>query len=114
MLVALYAAGDLAQRAWELLIPGPILGQMIALCLLSANTRVSQAIRSGASVLLPLLPIFLIPIGVGIVTLSARPVEALIIQVVLVLTALVLSTILVLLIAHVLFRNWSKESDVVG
>ena len=64
--VAFYLLGEFIAQVAALPIPGSVLGLLLLFCALAISDRIHAATADGADVLLKLIPIFLIPIGVGI------------------------------------------------
>jgi holin-like protein len=64
--VAFYLVGEFVVEIAALPVPGSVIGLLLLFCALAISDRVHAVIANGADVLLKLIPIFLIPIGVGI------------------------------------------------
>lgn len=66
VLLLCQCAGELAARAWGLRLPGPVLGMLLLLPLLSLPV-VAQRVAAAADVLLAHLSLLFVPVGVGVV-----------------------------------------------
>ncbi len=67
LLLACQLAGEVASRATNLPIPGPVLGMVLLLCGLLALRRVPDALERTSRGLLDNLSLLFVPAGVGIV-----------------------------------------------
>ena len=60
--------GNLIQSGLALPIPGSIIGMLLLLAMLITRGKTPQSLQNISKVLSPLLPLFIIPVSVGIVT----------------------------------------------
>jgi holin-like protein len=67
MLMGYAIAGEAIARAGHLPIPGPVIGLLLLLAVITLRNRVSPELQSGARALLARLPLLFVPAGVGIV-----------------------------------------------
>ncbi|TNC84341.1 MAG: hypothetical protein CSH37_11295 [Thalassolituus sp.] len=61
-------AGNLLQSSFALPIPGSIIGMLLLLVFLMIRGRTPESLSQISKTLSPLLPLFIIPVSVGIVT----------------------------------------------
>lgn len=66
LLFGFYLIGVLIQRFFDLLIPGSVVGMVLLLICLYTNVLPEKWISKGASFLLNHLPLFFIPVTVGV------------------------------------------------
>jgi holin-like protein len=68
ILLSFLLLGSLIQSGLTLPIPGSIIGMLLLLLLLIIRGKTPSSLQSISKVLSPLLPLFIIPVSVGIVT----------------------------------------------
>jgi holin-like protein len=68
ILLSFLLLGNLIQSGLALPIPGSIIGMLLLLAMLITRGKSPQSLQSISKVLSPLLPLFIIPVSVGIVT----------------------------------------------
>lgn len=68
VLLIFLLAGNLLQDSLTLPIPGSIIGMMLLLLFLTIRGRTPESLSQISKTLSPLLPLFIIPVSVGIVT----------------------------------------------
>jgi len=69
-LLACQVAGELVARFAHLPLPGPVLGMALLAVILAAFKRIPEGLATTSDTLLRAMPLFFIPAGVGILTLS--------------------------------------------
>ncbi len=67
LLLACQLAGDVAAHASGLPLPGPVVGLVLALGLMSAFPKLVEVVRGTASGILAHLSLLFVPAGVGVV-----------------------------------------------
>lgn len=72
LIFALLIVGDFITKSLGLSIPGSILGLVILFLIFCFKGSVSESIESSAKTLLKYLPLFLVPIGVGVKELLVK------------------------------------------
>ena len=68
ILLGFLVAGNLLQSTFSLPVPGSIIGMLMLLLFLMIRGRTPDSLQSISKTLSPLLPLFIIPVSVGIVT----------------------------------------------
>ena len=68
ILLFFLVAGNLLQSSFVLPIPGSIIGMLLLLVFLIIRGRTPESLSQISKTLSPLLPLFIIPVSVGIVT----------------------------------------------
>ncbi len=71
ILLVFLLLGTLLQNAFDLPLPGSILGMLLLLITLVLRGKVPDSLTSISTTLSPLLPLFIIPVSVGVVTQKA-------------------------------------------
>ncbi|OOY29976.1 CidA/LrgA family protein [Thioclava sp. F36-6] len=67
LILACQLAGEILSRALQLPLPGPVLGMIFLLLLMSVSGKVQQIVRPTAQFVLQHLSLLFVPAGVGIV-----------------------------------------------
>ena len=70
ILLACQATGELLARFAHVPLPGPVLGMALLAVLLASIKRIPDGLATTSDALLKAMPLFFIPAGVGILTLS--------------------------------------------
>src|SRR5512140_593139 len=70
MLLACQASGELLATALQIPLPGPVLGMALLAATLAGARRMPIGLAPTADALLKAMPLFFIPAGVGVLTLS--------------------------------------------
>ena len=68
ILLVFFLLGSACQYAFDLPLPASILGMLLLLIVLLIGKKVPDSLLRISQVLSPLLPLFIIPVSVGIVT----------------------------------------------
>ncbi|MEK9713047.1 MAG: CidA/LrgA family protein [Thalassolituus sp.] len=68
ILLFFLVAGSLLQSEYALPVPGSIIGMLLLLVFLLIRGRTPESLSQVSKTLSPLLPLFIIPVSVGIVT----------------------------------------------
>jgi holin-like protein len=68
ILLSFLLFGNLLQSGLALPVPGSIIGMLLLLVLLMLRGKTPESLQNISKVLSPLLPLFIIPVSVGIVT----------------------------------------------
>lgn len=68
ILLVFFLLGSVCQYAFDLPLPASILGMLLLLIVLLIRKKVPDSLLRISQVLSPLLPLFIIPVSVGIVT----------------------------------------------
>lgn len=68
ILLSFLLFGNLLQSGLSLPVPGSIIGMLLLLVLLMLRGKTPGSLQNISKVLSPLLPLFIIPVSVGIVT----------------------------------------------
>ncbi len=71
ILLLFLVAGNLIQAQFTLPVPGSIIGMLLLLFFLVLRGRTPSSLADISKTLSPLLPLFIIPVSVGIVTQKA-------------------------------------------
>lgn len=71
ILLVFLVTGNLIQHWFELPLPGSILGMLLLLGTLMLLGKIPESLQRITQTLAPLLPLFIIPVSVGIVTQEA-------------------------------------------
>ncbi|TNC88100.1 MAG: murein hydrolase regulator LrgA [Thalassolituus sp.] len=71
ILLLFLVAGNLIQAQFTLPVPGSIIGMLLLLFFLVLRGRTPSSLTDISKTLSPLLPLFIIPVSVGIVTQKA-------------------------------------------
>lgn len=67
LILACQLAGEILSRALQLPLPGPVLGMLFLLLLMSVSVKVQAVVRPVAQFILQHLSLLFVPAGVGIV-----------------------------------------------
>ena len=70
LLLLCQLAGELAASTLALPVPGPVLGMALLAVVLASLRRIPAGVDAVASGLLRAMPLFFVPAGVGVLTLS--------------------------------------------
>jgi holin-like protein len=70
ILLACQAAGELLARFARVPLPGPVLGMALLAVILAAFKGIPAGLATTSDTLLKAMPLFFIPAGVGVLTLS--------------------------------------------
>lgn len=98
-------AGEAAARVLMIPLPGPVIGMLLMLALLSASTRFAEFLRPTAQGILANLSLLFVPAGVGVVghisTLGGQAVSLLIAVVVSTLLAIAAGALAFVAVARI-------------
>lgn len=104
LILACQLAGEILSRALQLPLPGPVLGMIFLLLLMSVSGKVQAVVRPVAQFILQHLSLLFVPAGVGIVAhLSDLREHGLGLAV-----ALVVSTMLAIVVGAAVFVTVAK------
>ncbi len=104
-LIAFTLAGEAAVQALGLHIPGSIIGLLLLLACLTARPGRLPAVEASARDLLRFLPLFLVPVGVAVVSLASRAEAGLPMLVLTLMVALVLAVVIVSTLMRLAMRR---------
>jgi len=110
---ALLILSDFFVNKMELNIPGSIIGLIILFVIFCINGKVTKSIESSSKTLLKYLPLFIIPIGVGIkelfVNFDSKLVLMLVVSVLSLILAVFITVFIIWIIKYFLKRIQNKK-----
>lgn len=110
---ALLIASDFFVKKMEINIPGSIIGLIILFVIFCVNGKVTKTIESSSKTLLKYLPLFIIPIGVGIkelfVNFDSKLVLMLVVSVLSLILAVFITVFVIWIIKYFLKRIQNKK-----
>jgi len=110
---ALLIASDFFVKKMEINIPGSIIGLIILFVIFCVNGKVTKTIERSSQTLLKYLPLFIIPIGVGIkelfVNFDSKLVLMLIVSVLSLILAVFITVFTIWIIKYFLKRIQNKK-----
>ncbi len=110
---ALLILSDFFVKKMELNIPGSIIGLIILFVIFCINGKVTKSIENSSKTLLKYLPLFIIPIGVGIkelfVNFDSNLVLMLVVSVLSLILAVFITVFIIWIIKYFLKRIQNKK-----